>query len=185
MFHRILSTRVFELLKAEQIHADLIQHQRKNTKWSLGRMAAEIWIGSHPDIVPCDLSEKTNIWYWLRRYRDEAEFKWSMFPRHNLLNNWNTVRRPHLKEILDHDVRRKTEYFLLPGMILRWQELYNQTPPADSWIWSFYPDGEMWKSAILEDSTLAVDKVTSLFRGMNPPGDRFIAEFRRDVLNTQ
>ena len=30
-------------------------------------------------------------------------------------------------------------YYLLPGNIFRWKWLYKELPPADSWVWSWYP----------------------------------------------
>ena len=50
---------------------------------------------------------------------------------------------------------RSREFFLLPGVLLKWYYLYNDTgrdhevlPAFDSWIWTYFPDGSYWREAV-------------------------------------
>ena len=42
----------------------------------------------------------------------------------------------------------KEEYFLLPGFLFRHYHLYHAYPPPDSWMWTFYPRGMVWKERV-------------------------------------
>jgi hypothetical protein len=61
----------------------------------------------------------------------------------------STVSRSGLNRILHHDVRgRRYEYFLLLGRIHRWLTLYQAIPSQfESWVWTYFPDGDMWRDA--------------------------------------
>jgi hypothetical protein len=44
--------------------------------------------------------------------------------------------------------RRLGEYFFLAGNIFRWDFLYSQMPPDDSFAWKFYPDRGLWHTMV-------------------------------------
>jgi hypothetical protein len=53
---------------------------------------------------------------------------------------------------------RMREYFLLPGNIFKWWNLYDIVPADDSWVWKWYPDGDEWRNG----STLYGRNVTDV-----------------------
>jgi hypothetical protein len=113
--------------------------------FGIGRFAMENWIGSHPEIRPCDLSVAKRIGHWQNDRRDLAEFEWSMFPRRNISSGWDYVSQDKLSAVLADTQKRTKAYYLLPGLLSIWQTLYTEAqalPAADSWIWSFYPDSQ-------------------------------------------
>jgi hypothetical protein len=114
-------------------------------QFGIERYAMEHWVGSHPHIKPCDVSDKSvGLAHWRRRgERSAAEFKWGMAPRRKNA----PLHNDHKAQTTVYGTRAKRmrEYFLLPGNIFKWFALYNETPPHDSWIWSWFPDGEEWR----------------------------------------
>lgn len=120
----------------------------------LDRYASEHWPGSHPDLVPCDLSLKRNINFWKRDVTSVDSI--------NTLNessiagnmeeylNFSLAPRPWVDPQPMTNVakdKRIREYYLLAGNLLKWNYLYEgrALPSDQSWIWSFFPDGEEWK----------------------------------------
>lgn len=131
----------------------------KYKKWSLGlkRFTSEHWIGSHPSIRPCDVSVEEDYWYWENHDHSVGEFQWSMFPRRAY--NASHEFAMNVSYLDMHDIRLRY-YDLLPGLLYLWRELYNSTPPESSWIWSWLPDGSLWKEAVELYGLAAVDVVT-------------------------
>ena len=106
--------------------------------WVLGngRYAAEFWVGSHPDLRPCDLSQDSRVRGWVR---PEAPSPLSLASgaRHPL----KTAKRHGLHSgfiplLLENETARNREYFLLQGHVVKWKALYDKLPPDDSWAWS-------------------------------------------------
>jgi hypothetical protein len=84
------------------------------------------WVGSHPSLVPCDLTEDDfEDWTW--NDRTESDFSWGMIPR--------PTQKSHL-------------YNKLLGNLFKWYTLYNEAPDDDSWAWRSFPDGAQWKAAV-------------------------------------
>lgn len=123
----------------------------------LERYANEHWIGTHPDLIPCDMSNRKgnhDLWASGERVMNANELQWSMSPRHAMMGDpsadedyWIALsREKELKlPILKDEVARRKEYFLLPGYLHKWISLYQQVPSQDSWVWQWFPDGEYWK----------------------------------------
>jgi len=113
------------------------------------RYASEHWIGSHPDLIPCDVSPTANVQYWLQEETTTTatKFEWSLAPRHLLNASWFRLNPDVLHDVLS-DTRRYREYFLLPGFLFKWYRLYNKVPGPSSWVWDFYPDGDFWKAMV-------------------------------------
>jgi hypothetical protein len=119
------------------------------------RFALEHWVGSHPDLQPCDVSgsQAGDVSAWTANGRNESEFVWSMAPHRPLLPEpayWWALRRSRINYVLTDRERRMREYFLLPGFLHKWIYLYNATPPASSWVWSWYPDHSVWRKRVDE-----------------------------------
>ena len=116
------------------------------------RFAAEHWIGSHPDLrCPCDLSAHVtaNLSEWLHPTSSaigHADFSLGLSPTYPIdYEHWDYFRygkRGHI--VLETPALRLRDYFLLPGQLLKWYQLYHQTPPTDSWVWKWFPDATIW-----------------------------------------
>ena len=65
-------------------------------------------------------------------------------------------RRKSWQDIKDDPVARRREYFLLPGLLLRYATIYNDTafPPYNSWIYDDFPDGEDYREAVRSHGSL-------------------------------
>ena len=121
----------------------------------LDRYASEFWVGSHPSIIPCDVSKTEDFKYWLKKHRNTgAEFEWSMAPRHKAIMSNRKIRARE-------DLRLR-EYNLLAGNIFRWQRLYGEFPESSSWIWRWFPDGDKWHYAVQKYGSKAVEVMTAL-----------------------
>lgn len=129
--------------------------------WNIGsgRYTPEHWIASHPNVSPCDLSTHVDYWYWRKHNHSRDEFQWSMFPRPGLNNTLEFDGQGVLMQ--NNPDLRLREYFLLPGLFFRWLHLYNATPPDDSWIWKWFPDGAFWKAAFQQYGYDALNIVTA------------------------
>ena len=78
----------------------------------------EQWIGSHPSVVPCDLSQALSIAYWSIQGRDASEFQRAKAPRHDF-RTMLSVSISHEAAVVDRDMDRLRDYNLLAGSILR------------------------------------------------------------------
>ena len=124
-----------------------------------GRYSMELWVGSHPTIRPCEVSQTPDIYYWLDGDRATAlaEFNFSM------VGTRPDFHRKSLFPLTDlgDNVTRLMKYDFLGGYIMRWDNLYDEQPPSDSWFWSYYPDGPEWKKGIeLYGASQVYDKLT-------------------------
>jgi hypothetical protein len=122
-----------------------------------GRYAPEHWIGSHPQLSPCDLSVEEDYWYWEEHAHSQDEFQFAMVPRRELNTSKHFIRT----EVRENPDLRLREYILLPGLLHRFITLYNETPPEDSWIWKWMPDSEFWKKGLVKYGNAVVDIVSS------------------------
>jgi len=147
----------------------------------LDRYASEHWPGSHPDLVPCDLSLKRSINFWkrditsvdsintLNESLSVADVATAMNASGSASSDTSSSSESlivgNMEEYLNFSLaprplvdpqpmknvakdKRIREYFLLAGNLLKWNYLYGGSalPSEQSWIWSFFPDGEEWKS---------------------------------------
>jgi hypothetical protein len=124
--------------------------------------ALEHWVGSHPDLQPCDVSgnHAGDLNASTANGRNENDFVWSMAPHHPLLDGpsyWWALRQSKINTVLTDKERRMREYFLLPGFLHKWIYLYNETPPASSWVWSWYPDHSVWRMRVNELGVKVLD----------------------------
>jgi hypothetical protein len=118
-----------------------------------GRHADEHWIGSHPSIFPCDVAPNSNLWKWVSPPPEgfvpghAPPIRWSPAPRYSIFGEWGFYRdenESQTKRMLRTPEWRSREYFLLPGFLWKWLRWYNEVPPPNSFVWKWFPDGEMW-----------------------------------------
>jgi hypothetical protein len=113
---------------------------------ALGRYASEAWSGSHPSVVPCDLSEVRNIDFWKKepfsQEMIEANFNFSLAPRAtDARGKFLHIRRTKRNKL----TLMIREYYLLAGNLFKWIHLYNgEVPARNSWVWDFFPNGDIW-----------------------------------------
>ena len=112
---------------------------------ALGRYASEAWSGSHPSIVACDMSEVRSIDFWKKEVPQreiEANFNFSLAPRAtDARGKYLHIRRTKRNK----ETNLVREYYLLAGNLFKWINLYNgEIPPKKSWVWDFFPNGDIW-----------------------------------------
>lgn len=121
------------------------------------RFAAEHWLGSHPSLLsPCDLSAHVtaNMSEWLHPdegdHLSPADFSLGHSPTYSIeFTHWDYFRYGKRgSTVLNSPALRLRDYFLLPGQLLKWQSLYQQLPPPNSWIWTWFPDADVWREKI-------------------------------------
>jgi hypothetical protein len=116
----------------------------RSDHFGIERYSMEHWVGSHPHIKPCDVSDKSlDLAAWTQGERTAEDFTWGMAPRRKTAPIDNNPKAQTI--VYGRRANRMREYSLLPGNIFKWFALYNETPPHDSWIWSWFPDGEEWR----------------------------------------
>lgn len=148
------------------------------------RYESEHWVGSHPSLVPCDVSQKPNLKYWINPtkkhlldglkmfQRSFDHFKFSLAPRHQIDDDWIWYSYAQVTDLIldkypknkDLDNLRMYDYFLLRGLLARWHIMYNQLPnttitPSNKWIWSWFPDGEKWRLGVEQHGPNAIYEV--------------------------
>jgi hypothetical protein len=125
-----------------------------------GRYSAECWIGSHPDLKPCELSDTANLIVWMMQGRSHEPFQFSMSPTTPIHGPWFQLNSTIKKQVLRDPAMRKREGFLLPGNIIKWYLLYNQLPPPSSWVWKWFPDAPYWQEGIRKHGPRVVEIFT-------------------------
>lgn len=121
----------------------------------------EQWIGSRPDLKPCDVSRSMKFLNYLSKD----------YPYSNEQYAWQTAPKPAIRDalfdnkmvdvVLARTEYRLREFFLLPGHIMKWWSLYNEVPNVDSFVWHYFPDGRFWLKASQIHGHRVVEKVTS------------------------
>ena len=119
----------------------------------------EHWIGSHPDLQPCDVAplKQTNEPY------QEAVLS---------INAGEAPRRgPAHPASIDPEKEEKfrrnreaalREYYYLAGNTLRWLRLYEKVPEDSSWVWNYFPDGQLWRAALQTSGLDAAHELSKL-----------------------
>ena len=135
-------------------------------RFGLERYSTEHWIGSHPNIKPCDMAPSP-LHDWLKGIATEAHYAWALGPRQvdpPADNPPATV----LELLQSNHSARRSELFYLPGRLRLWHLLYQTTPEPDSWIWSWFPDGSYWKGHLDETSLFGSKSEDSIFEAPTP-----------------
>lgn len=124
------------------------------------RFASELWIGSHPDLIPCDLATVVDVEYWKRVPWDVAAnySSFGLAPRFPITHpDWQNLKHERLAKVLKDPNARLREHYLLAGVLYRHSEIYEQLPHPSSWIWEWFPDGEDWKDILFENGAEVQD----------------------------
>jgi hypothetical protein len=136
----------------------------------LGEFAHDHWAGSGPLLRPCDLSTSIagNDSFWVDGGdRSQNYFAWALAPRlaHPLAREDSAASRGARGSALPTPAAtpRVKELDLLAGHLLKWFTVYGRAPPRGSWVWSWFPDAELWQQAVASNGTQAVDAVTEPF----------------------
>lgn len=129
--------------------------------------AREHWLTSHPTVTLCDVSPTLDLTNWMTM-QGAPPLDRKVFPRMSLREMTRTMptvgasSSPSgqlLLQALQKDEWKKREVSFLPGLLVKWNELYGNIPsvmktgrlaipPTDSWIWDWYPDGPEWRQRI-------------------------------------
>jgi hypothetical protein len=164
------------LLRLDGVLQSLLLRDRPDY-FGLDRYAAEHWIGSHPDLRPCDMdavSERPQDIFKRHAPVDQVDqaFQFGLAPRHvgfAVGHNFEAHQR-----LRNSEEDRKKEIYLLPGRIYLWHKLYKRAPPATSWTWKWFPDGSFWQDRVdalgpgaIEDGALA-----SMFHSLNSSDEK-------------
>jgi hypothetical protein len=114
--HQIETKNVANMVKAMRRKNELTLDLLPSNEFSLGlhRFLFEFWVGSHPSVIPCDVSSH-EFQHWMGSIMyDLAEFKWSMAPRNSEIKDVFFYTQP----VPCSYRQRKREYFLLPGYLI-------------------------------------------------------------------
>jgi len=120
------------------------------------------WVGSHPDLRPCDVSNQP-LAFWSTQDRGGSDFQVSSTgarPKDGTPFGSPTFR---LMKVREDESLRIREFHFLPGNLLKWYTLYNKAPPESSWVWSYFPDGERWLNGVKQHGSRAIDIVTDAY----------------------
>lgn len=150
--------KIIELRKKGKITIDIYGRKQWPWRFGTGRYTNEMWIGSHPEIIPCDLSPSPNINSWRKKNTTLDEMTWAMAPRFNVMDVVDDVDPPLVVESIRNASMREREYSLLPGMIFKWHQLYEKLPPHESFFWRVFPEGGEWLERVELFGNGVVDK---------------------------
>ena len=133
-----------------------------NYSWAMGteRYTWEHWVGSHPRVRPCDVSNTADTSVWWSKPDNPPLGEWGLIPRRNWNEGFREVQPPPNETALLDRASRLTEWNLLPGCLVRWATMYGELPPMDSWIWTTeaYPDHQLWKQRVIEVGLRVVER---------------------------
>jgi hypothetical protein len=132
--------------------------------FGLDRYSNEHWIGSHPDIVPCDMDPIGSVYDVFTGKTSFNDFKWGMGPRNSGIawaDNINFTARQ--EKLYSTQSLRHREILLLPGNLVKWWTLYGEFPNAKSWVWDYFPDGDLWREAVSTYGGAAVELLTKRY----------------------
>jgi len=175
----------------------LFQHGHKRKAghfFGEDRFSNENWIGSHPSAIPCDVAPVPDMMqYWqqatstTKKKRNNnknnnpppfsmLDFNFSMAPRRDLAYMME-VGFPRIPAyILRKQNLRIRDYHFLGGLISRWTHFYHQIPDKSSWVWSYYPDADIWQDAVAtyggEDAFERVAATVPAIRKKPPPREQ-------------
>jgi hypothetical protein len=112
-----------------------------------GRYAAEYWGGSHPQVRPCDV---TSIYHtWETKDLSLLDMDLQRAPRQSNLTKSDQTKTTGRSKTMPTTVEgRIREYFLVAGYIMRWRRYYHAVAPDDSWVWTYFPEGLLWREAV-------------------------------------
>jgi hypothetical protein len=169
---KLLPPEEFERRMEDAIGLTLLARLRTNVKstlfddrpdrFGLDRYSVDHWVGSHPSIRPCDLSSDHDWEHWLTADRNDADFRWSMAPRPPLSSPFD-MNFAVTNQTLARENDRIREVFFLAGHLIQWYTLYHEAPGTESWVWSWFPDGDRWRHGVEVHGSDVVYAVTEQY----------------------
>lgn len=152
-----------ELLNESRVNIQIQPDIIRRASFGLDRYSNEHWIGAHPSLIPCDLSggklDMNRVWFKWEKETNSSDFKFNMAPSQPITAKWMWQSGKELRAALKNNKVGWKAFFLLPGRILQWAEFYNQMPAADSYVWTWFPHGAMWREAVASYGVGAVDAI--------------------------
>eukprot|EP00577_Skeletonema_sp_RCC1716_P000488 CAMPEP_0113382810 /NCGR_PEP_ID=MMETSP0013_2-20120614/6038_1 /TAXON_ID=2843 ORGANISM="Skeletonema costatum, Strain 1716" /NCGR_SAMPLE_ID=MMETSP0013_2 /ASSEMBLY_ACC=CAM_ASM_000158 /LENGTH=886 /DNA_ID=CAMNT_0000265337 /DNA_START=30 /DNA_END=2690 /DNA_ORIENTATION=- /assembly_acc=CAM_ASM_000158 len=144
----------------------------------MDQYSVEHWIGSHPDFQPCDVAPASRSWFPLNcggsynevdyRRSNVYDFQWSIAPRRGSAPHGRVDCKTEQTIATKDDVLFR-EYSYLAGNLYRWYKLYNKAPPADSWIWQWFPKGDSWFHGVENHGSRVVQELTKPYADEGVP----------------
>jgi hypothetical protein len=150
----------------QKYQADLLE------TWGLDGFSVDFWLGSHPNINPCDVSGHVghNLSYWqglaVTATSGGNETGLSVYgpavdaPAHD--GSPFHFDPSAYNKALSEDAIRRREVTFFAGHLARWYHLYGFTPDAYSRVWNFFPDGEDWKEKAMKGGQSVVMKALGI-----------------------
>ena len=142
----------------------------------IGHYSVEHWIGSHPDIKPCDIAPVKKRWLpWFRGNAYIAndysssriyDFRWGLAPRRSHAPVGALASKTE-SSVRENDTTLFRDYFYLAGNLYKWTKLYNRLPPENSWVWNWFPGGDVWKAGVSENGSEVVNEFTLKYADPN------------------
>lgn len=120
----------------------------------LDRFANEAWIGSHPDVTPCDISPLKS--FSLYQHLDAVTIpkpQFGMLPKRtfeDIVLFQEIGIREKKQAVMQNETLRKQDIFLLPGLLFKWDFHYHSVPSNTSWVFDQYPDGPYWRQMVMQ-----------------------------------
>lgn len=142
----------------------------------LDHYSVEHWIGSHPDIKPCDVAPVKKSWLpWIRGnayinndYSSSRiyDFLWGLAPRRSHAPI-GTLAAATERSVKEKETLLFRDYFYLAGNLYKWNKLYGKAPSEDSWVWNWFPGGEVWRQGFALNRSAVVDEFTLKYADPN------------------
>ena len=184
--NKLMPPRQFEVSMNEIAGKTLVTHLERSftselfafTPQNLGldHYSVEHWIGSHPDIKPCDVAPVKKSWIpWFRSNAYIAndysssriyDFLWGVAPRRSHAPI-GTLAAATERAVREKETSLFRDYFYLAGNLFKWNELGLGHPPEESWIWNWFPGGDVWKEGIALNGSAVVDEFTLKYADPN------------------
>lgn len=131
----------------------------------LNQHSVEHWVGSHPDLKPCDVGT-LKIDESGKTIQGQTELLlWALAPRRDSAPPGYLSGDKESQFRLNRGAAFR-EYYYLAGNVFRWHRLYNKVPDASSWVWKWrgFPDGRLWEVAA---QTSGADAVNVIAKQLN------------------
>jgi hypothetical protein len=126
----------------------------KNWAVGRGRFESEHWMAGHPSLRPCDVATNPSVDHWRRDFGPNTgsawRFEWSLAPRFSYeSHDWGFADKFELDTLHKRSAdKRMCDYFLLRGFLFQWMAYYNTTARDASWVWNWFPDGDLWRNLV-------------------------------------
>jgi hypothetical protein len=166
-----------------RVHRDVQRLKKSNDVdrmevLGIDRFSVDFWLGSHPNLLPCDVSggAEQSLNYW-RSLPGAAETTRGVENLTNVQMNSKYgpvvpalqhdfgspffLEQKRYQRVVAYEKTRLLEITFLAGHVWRWSQLYGKMPDPSSPIWSWFPDSEVWKPAAAKYGNETLEKVAS------------------------